>query len=151
MLLFGAVIQQHNFETSGKDESGLGRSVSMVLRGLGGILTRFGCGYNPCASAKKAIHASYQQQRRHFITKEKDRTCSRKIFRDNLIKQRVTWKRNDDRLIICMDTNEDIYKKSIEKTLVSNKELCIGKAVGDFTGNKVGATFFRGKKQIDGV
>ena len=27
----------------------------------------------------------------------------------------------------------------------------MGEAVGDFTGKKVGATFFRGKKPIDGV
>ena len=43
------------------------------------------------------------------------------------------------------------YKKSIGKTLVGNKELGMGKAVGDFTGKEVGATFFRGKTPIDGV
>ena len=58
MLLFGALIQQHDFEASGKDESGLGRWVSMVLRGSDGILIRFVCEYNPCASAKKAIQLS---------------------------------------------------------------------------------------------
>ena len=83
--------------------------------------------------------------------KEKDRTCPRKRFRDDLIKQLVTWRRQGDRLIVCMDANEDIYKKSIGKTLVGNKELSMGEAVGDFTGKKVGATFFRGKTPIDGV
>ena len=43
MLLFGALIQQHNFEASGKDESGLGRWVSLVLRGSDDILTHKIC------------------------------------------------------------------------------------------------------------
>ena len=50
-----------------------------------------------------------------------------------------------------MDVNEDICKKSIEKTLAGNKELGMGGAVGDFIGKKVGATFFRDKKPIVGV
>ena len=83
--------------------------------------------------------------------KEKDGTCPRKRFRNDLIKQLVIWRRQGDRLIVCMDANEDIYKKSIGKTLVGNKELGMGEAVGDFTGKRVGATFFRGNKLIDGV
>ena len=151
MLLFGALIQQHDFEASGKDGSRLGRWVSVALRGSDGTLTRLVCGYNPCASAMKATCSLYQQQRRHFIMREKDRTCPRKRFRDDLIKQLVTWRRQGDRLIVCMDANEDIYKKSTGKTLVGNKELSMGEAVGDFTGKKVMATFFRGKTPIDGV
>ena len=89
MVLFGPLIQQHDFEASGKDKSGLGRWVYMVLRGSYGILTIFDYGYNPCASAKTAMHSSYQQQIRYFITKEKDRTCPRKRFKDNLIRQLV--------------------------------------------------------------
>ena len=54
-------------------------------------------------------------------------------------------------MIVYMDANEDTYKKNIGKALVGNRELGMGEAVGDFTGKKVGATFFRGKKPIDGV
>ena len=36
-------------------------------------------------------------------------------------------------------------------TLVGNKELGMDEAVEDFTGKKVGATFFRDKKLIVGV
>ena len=50
-----------------------------------------------------------------------------------------------------MDANEDIYKKSIGKDLVGNEDLCMGEAVGNFTGKKGEATFFRDKKPIDGV
>ena len=67
-LLFGTLIQQHTFKASGKDKSGLGRLISKVLRGSHGILPRFVCRYNPCASSKNATRSSYQQQRSHLIT-----------------------------------------------------------------------------------
>ena len=89
ILLYGQLIQQHDFEASGKDDTGLGRWVSMVLRGSDGVTTRFVCGYNPCHSAKKATRSSYQQQRRYFITQGKHRTCPQKWFRDDLVKQLI--------------------------------------------------------------
>ena len=46
-----------------------------------------------------------------------------------------------------MDANKDIYRKSIEKALT----LQMIEAVGNYTGKKIGATFFRGTKPIDGV
>lgn len=48
MLLFGSMIEQYNFEASGRDELGLGRWVTMAFRGDSGIMTRVVCGYNPC-------------------------------------------------------------------------------------------------------
>ena len=50
-----------------------------------------------------------------------------------------------------MDVNEDIYLKSIGKALVETDDLDMIEAVGNFTGRKIGATFFRGTKPIDGV
>ena len=50
-----------------------------------------------------------------------------------------------------MDANEDIYKKSIGKTLTNEEGLAMKEVVGDFTGKKLGATFFRGTKPIDGI
>jgi hypothetical protein len=50
-----------------------------------------------------------------------------------------------------MDANEDIYRKSIGRTLTSKNGLDMSEVVGDFTGKKLGATFFRGSKPIDGV
>ena len=83
--------------------------------------------------------------------KEEDRTCLRKIFRDDLIKQLVTWRPQGDRLIVWMDVSKDIYEKSIGTALVGNKELGMGGAVRDFTGKKRRAAFFRGKTMINGV
>ena len=50
-----------------------------------------------------------------------------------------------------MDVNKDIYRKSIGKALTRDEGLNIEEAVGNFTGKKIGATFFRGVKPIDGV
>jgi hypothetical protein len=50
-----------------------------------------------------------------------------------------------------MDTNENIYKKSIGQSLTSVKGLNMQEVVGEFTGKKIGPTFFRGTKPIDGV
>ena len=91
IILFGPLIKQFDFEASGKDKTGLGRWVFMTLRGSDGIVTRIVCGYNPCNSRKKATRSSYQQQRRFFITKEKDRTCPRKRFKIDLITQLKEW------------------------------------------------------------
>ena len=123
----------------------------MVLQGEHGIKTRFICGYNPCPSGKKAKKSSYQQHRRYFIRKEKDRTCPRTRFRQDLIKQLVKWREEGDRLVVCLDTNGDIYRKKLGKALVETKELDMVEVVGNLTGQKVGATFFRGKDPIDGV
>ena len=80
--------------------------------------------------------------------KEKDRTCPRKRFREDLVKQLVAWRKQGDRLIVCMDASEDIYKKSIGKDLVDNRELCMGEAVGDFTGKKVGQHSSEARSQL---
>ena len=47
MLLYGNLIDQYDFEASGKNATGLGRWVHMVLQGEDGIKIRFVCGYNP--------------------------------------------------------------------------------------------------------
>ena len=50
-----------------------------------------------------------------------------------------------------MDVNIDIYGKSIGKALTMSENLQMIEAVGNYTGKKIGATFFRGTKPIDGV
>jgi hypothetical protein len=50
-----------------------------------------------------------------------------------------------------MDTNKNIYCKSIGRSLTNTDGLDMSKVVGDFTGKRIGPTFFRGSKPIDGV
>ena len=44
ILLYGSLINQYNFEASGKDNTGLVRWVSMVLQGADGMIMRMVCG-----------------------------------------------------------------------------------------------------------
>ena len=52
---------------------------------------------------------------------------------------------------MCLDANEDIYKKSLGKSLTKREGLNMLEVVGEFTGRKIGPTFFRGSKPIYGI
>ena len=123
----------------------------MTLCGSEGIKTRVVCSYNPCYNKKKESNTSYQQHRQFFITKQIDRMCPRKRFQEYLIAQLKHWREDGYRLNVCLDTNEKIYSKSIGRKMTDRDGLSMSKVVGDFTYQKVGATYFRGSTPIDGV
>ena len=148
MLLFGSLIQQFDADHSGKDDIGLGRWCYMTFYGSEGIKTRVVCGYNPCYNKKKESNTSYQQHWRFFVTKQKYRTCPRKHFREDLIAQLKHWREYGGRLIVCLDTNKNIYNNSIGRTLTNRDGLAISGVVGVFTCQKFGATYFRGSTPI---
>ena len=50
-----------------------------------------------------------------------------------------------------MDANKDIYKKSLGKSITARDGLNMNELVGTFTGNIIGANFFRGSKSIYAV
>ena len=50
-----------------------------------------------------------------------------------------------------MDANENIYKDHTGKALTDENGLGMIEAVGNYTGEQIGATFFRGTEPIDGV
>ena len=116
----------------------------MTFCGSEGIKTRVVCGYNPCYNKKKESNTSYQQQQQFFITKQKDGTCPSKRFREDLIAQLKQWREDGDRLIVCLDTNENIYNKSIGKKLTYREGLAMSEGVGEFICQTFGATYFRG-------
>ena len=122
----------------------------MTLKG-DGVRTRIVCGYNPCGSGKLNSGTTYQQHRRFWVTQRKDLTCPRKRFHDDLVAQLKKWREEGDRLVVCLDANEDIYKKSLGKSLTKSDGLRMSEVVGDFMGKKIGPTFFRGSKPIDGI
>ena len=80
--------------------------------------------------------------------KEKDCTCPRTHFKNDLLAQLRKWREQGDRLIVCMDVNEDMYRKSIGKARTMSEDLQMIEAVGNYIGKKIGATFFRGKLLI---
>ena len=121
--------------------------------GLRGITTRVVCGYMPNYVKKKNSNSSYQQQRRHLINKHRDCTCPRTRLRQDLIKQLEEWREEGDRIILGMDANEHIYRKGLGKMLTDSEGLDMVEVVGEFTGKKIGATYFRNQsgKPIDAV
>lgn len=151
LLLFGDLVQHLDMEQSGCDDSGLGRWSVMTLTGEDGFKTRLVCGYNPCYNNKKGSSTTYQQHRRFLISTRKDLTCPRKKFKEDLVAQLKKWRAEGDRIILAMDANEHIYNKSLGKELTDAAGLDMSEVVGDFTGEKIGATFFRGTKPIDAV
>jgi hypothetical protein len=150
LLLFGPLAESLLQGGMEKDTTGLGRWVVMTLEGQG-AKTRIVCGYNPCGNNKPNSGTTFQQHRRYFVTQKKEVACPRAKFREDLVAQLKKWRAEGDRIVVCMDANEDIYRKSLGKVLTDQEGLNMSEAVGDFTGKKLGATFFRGTKPIDGV
>jgi hypothetical protein len=52
---------------------------------------------------------------------------------------------------VCIDANENIYKKSMGKSLTNSGGLAMNEVVGKFTNEPLGATFFPGTNPIDGI
>ena len=74
------------------------------------IVTRIICGYSPCANKKKDSGTVYQQHHVILINKLKDDSCPRGCFWDDLLRQMKQWQTDGKRLILCLDTNENIYQ-----------------------------------------
>ena len=104
----------------------------VVIKG-DGIQTCIICGYNPCkpCKTKRVLSStSYSQHRGYLIQSRKDNTtCPRKCFREDLIKQMKTWHSRGNRLIVCMDANDHIYKEAIGTELTDNNGLAIKEVV----------------------
>jgi len=152
ILAFGAITEKiEEVDQTAKDVTGLGRWTVMTFR-RDNARTRVICGYNPCYNKALDNGTSYAQHRRFLIMQRNDHTsCPRDKFREQLLHQLKQWREQGDRLIVCLDANEDIYRKALGKELTDADGLALREVVGDFTNRKIGPTFFRGSKPIDGV
>ncbi len=150
LMLFGSSVQHFNKPESGRDETGLGRWVVITLSGTEGFTTRIVCGYNPCGNGRLDSGTVYAQHKRYYMMRGCV-DCPRVKFRQDLIEVLTKWRNQGDRLVVCLDANEDIYKKAIGKALTDVNGLAMKEVVGSYTGKKVGATYLRGSKAIDGV
>jgi hypothetical protein len=115
--MFGQLTEYLDMPSSEKDATGLGRWRKMLLKGEG-VQTRIVCGYNPCTIKQSDSQTSYQQQRRNFnMHKQDHRTCPRTKFCEDLVHLLKSWQAPGDRIVVCLDANEDIYKKELGKAL----------------------------------
>jgi hypothetical protein len=151
LLMFSPLTEYLDMPGSEKDTTGLGRWLTMLLKGEG-VQTCIVCGYNPCVNRRSDNRTSYQQQRRFMIMHKKDhRTCPCTKFHEDLIQLLKTWCAAGDRIIVCLDANEDIYKKVIGKALTEEGALAMKEVVGSYMEKKIGPTFFRGQLPIDWI
>jgi hypothetical protein len=67
------------------------------------------------------------------------------------VAQLSKWRSEGDKLIVCIDTNEHIYRKALGKSLTNTDSLAMNKVVGEFTGKAIGSMFFGGSKPINGI
>ena len=61
------------------------------------------------------------------------------------------WRKDGERLILCLDANENIYRGDLGRRLTDLDGLGMKEVVGEFTARQLGATHFRGSEPIDGV
>ncbi len=150
LLLFGPLMKQLDHSEIGKGDAGLGHWFVMALQG-DGVRTRVVCGYNPCGNGKLNSGTTYPQHRPYWVMQKKDLICPRKKFHNDLVSQMEKWRKDEDHFVVCLDENEDIYKKSLGIFFTKSDSLNMSEVVGGFTGKKIGPTFFRGSKPIDGI
>ena len=77
--------------------------------------------------------------------------CPRKRFQEDLITQLKHWQEDGYWLIVCLDTNKNIFNKSIVRTLTDWDGISMSEVVGDFTCQKFGATYFRGSNRTSDI
>jgi hypothetical protein len=83
--------------------------------------------------------------------KKKDLTCPDKLFWHHLLKHVQEWRTAGDQIILFMDHNKHTYDGRLGRALADTSSLELRKAVLQYTGTQMGATFFRGSKPIDGL
>jgi hypothetical protein len=77
--------------------------------------------------------------------------CPREWFHKDLLQQMKKWREAGKCLVLCLDVNENIYRAALGWQLTDLHELGMKELVGDFTGRRLGATFFGGVALIDAI
>jgi hypothetical protein len=133
MLVFGDLIEQFDPEDSGQDDLGLGRWAFMKFSGDDGVVTQVICSYSPCSNKKKDSETVYQQHQWHLINKLNILTCPRQWFCEDLLRQMKQWWAVDECLVLCLDTNENIYRVDLGWQLTDLHGWGMKEVVEDFT------------------
>ena len=111
--------------------------------------TRIVVAYAACLSRKQAYSATIAQQRRYWKRHGNDQ-CPRKLFRDQLINNLIEWRENGEKLILLIDSNENMENGKLARKLKS-EQLQMFDIVKQRSGCPGPNTFTRGSKQIDGA
>lgn len=83
--------------------------------------------------------------------KRKQSDVSANHFQNDLATQLVKCREEGNRIIVCLDANENVYTKEFGKILMQSEGLNTSKVVGDYRGSQLSPTFFRDRKPIEGM
>ena len=133
---------------TGTDPEGLGRWSWMKLVGAT-VTSRIIIAYQPCKTRKIAITATMAQQRRYWRL-QGNNTCPRKLFRQHLITQLTEWRNDNEKLILLLDSNENMATGPLSR-LLQGPDLAMVDAVRLRSQLPGPHTFTRGTRQIDGA
>ena len=152
-MIFGELAK--HVKDVGKDLTGLGRWSWVLLEGANSHRTRIVTAYQPSLHKLDTLdhmQTVYRQHANYFRTNHGDRTCPRKLFRDQLIAQLATWKEEGDKLVLFIDANDCLKSGKFVKQL--RKDVGMDDLVRRRTGTDGPPTFTKGLKvgtlQIDG-
>lgn len=56
-----------------------------------------------------------------------------KVLGGSIVAQSTEWRNNGNHLVVCMDANENVYKKSIGEALTDVDGLSMREVLGDHT------------------
>ena len=132
----------HRFQSSGFDQSGLGRWSWIRVTGKQKCITRFVTVYAPQGRYGMGTNTVYEQ---HLDVLKTDPI---QAFWDDLAKAIVTWQCAGEQLVLMGDWNESIAKGNLTKWM---KIFGLTEAITKIHGDYPPPTYQRGKDAIDGI
>ena len=126
----------------------LGRFSSCKFDAGRGVVTRFVSAYALAAQAAATGNSTEQQHRQYIADKGLGNITPRELFESDLIKQLTQWLHAGERLILCMDANEDVVGGDLSKKL---SQVGLAEVSHDRLSTNSINTHAHGIKQIDGV
>ena len=103
----------------------------------------------PCITRKEAVHATMAQHRRYWKL-QGCINCPRRIWRNDLIKLLKQWRSEGDKIILLLDSNENMNDGQLAR-LLRQDDLQMKDMIKHRTKKKGPPIFIRGKRQIHGA
>ena len=138
----------HRVSGSGADDRGLGRWSWLLLKGRNNIIVRVISVYQPNMCHDHLHPGSvYSQHRRYFQSIGMD-DCPLKLFQDDFIKQLQAWIKQNNKIIILIDANEDVRSGTLSTRL---ETVGLVSAIRRQHGNHCPPTQHSGSTPIDDI
>ena len=133
----------------GSDHTHLRRWSWYTLKGEPGYRTKVIAAYAPVGGSDSTFASNWKHQLR-YIQNNNLSTTLFKMFGNNLCTLLKSWRRQGDRIILLMDTNDNMYKGKLSQRIADNL-IELKEAVHEATAGQGPNTHIRGSEPIDGV